>query len=141
MIHLPESSKNLISIAQWSKDRKDDCKIFSRGEHSILMWDNDSKMRLIHHNSTCYIPLLPINESDIDFINFLQIYSKDLIVNVCLLQNRVHIQDDSEEATKTDKQFLDVDSQPRNQEAIPVGTIVRSQIGKNNIICVITKEY
>ena len=98
-------------------------------------------MRLIHHNSTCYIPLLPINESDIDFINFLQIYSKDLIVNVCLLQNRVHIQDDSEEATKTDKQFLDVDSQLRNQEAIPVGTIVRSQIGKNNIICVITKEY
>ena len=87
VIHLPEASKNLISIAQWSKDKNDDCGIFSRGERSLFMWGNDSKTRLIHHNPTCCITLLPINKGDNNFNNFLRTHSDDLVDNVCLLQD------------------------------------------------------
>ena len=73
------------------------------GKVHSLWRNNELKMRLIHHNSTCYIPLLSINENDNDCIDFLQIYSDDLIDNLCLLHDGVYIQDDSEEATKTDK--------------------------------------
>ena len=105
------------------------------------MWDNDSKTRLIHHNPTCCIPLLSINEGDTDFNNFLRTHSDDLIDNVCLLQDGVHTQDDSEGDTKANKQFVEVDSQLRNQETIPVGTVVRAQIENDDKICIVLREY
>ena len=37
VIYLPSSSKNLISISQWSNDKGDDCGVFSRGEYSLFM--------------------------------------------------------------------------------------------------------
>ena len=64
VIHLPEASKNLISISQWSRDRKDDCGVISRGEHSIFMWNNDSKTKHIQHNPNCSTPLMPVNEGE-----------------------------------------------------------------------------
>ena len=141
VIHLPEASKNLISITQWSKEKNDDCGIFSRGERSLFMRNNDSKRKLIHHDPTSCIQLLPINESDNDFTYFLRTHSDDLIDNVCLLQDGVHIQNDSEEAIKSNKQFVDVDSQLRNQETIPVGTVVRAQIENDDKICIVMREY
>ena len=43
VINLPEASKTLIFISQWSRDKKDDCGFISRGEHVTFMWDNDSE--------------------------------------------------------------------------------------------------
>ena len=41
VLYLPNTSKNLISISQWSEDREDDCGIMTRGEHSLFLWDHD----------------------------------------------------------------------------------------------------
>ena len=36
VLYLPEASKNLISISQWSEQKKDNCGIMSRGEYSLF---------------------------------------------------------------------------------------------------------
>ena len=37
VLYLPEASKNLISISQWSAEKGDNCGIISRGDHSLFM--------------------------------------------------------------------------------------------------------
>ena len=59
---LPKCPKNLLSIHRWSKDRGDDAGIFSRGDYSIFLWNNDKSKNLIHHPSACSIPLMTVNE-------------------------------------------------------------------------------
>ena len=66
LIYLPECPKNLLSIHRWSKDRGDDAGIFSRGDYSIFLWDNDNSKNLIHHPPACPIPLMTVNEGDED---------------------------------------------------------------------------
>ena len=58
VIYLPEAAKNLISISQWDRDRKDGCGIMSRGTYSIFMWNQDSNCKLIPHCPQCPIPLM-----------------------------------------------------------------------------------
>ena len=41
MIYLPVSPKYLISLSIWSRDRKDNYGILSRGRYLIFLWDND----------------------------------------------------------------------------------------------------
>ena len=53
VIYLPSACKNLISISKWSDDKKDNCAIMSRANHSIFLWDHDSKSKLIEHPPTC----------------------------------------------------------------------------------------
>ena len=36
IIYLPESTKNLISISRWDKNKQDGCIIMRRGEYSIF---------------------------------------------------------------------------------------------------------
>ena len=64
MIYLPESPKNLISISRWSRDKEGDCGILSRGEYSIILWDNDESQKLIHHTYACSTSIMTVNEGD-----------------------------------------------------------------------------
>eukprot|EP00957_Ditylum_brightwellii_P027417 2072984-Ditylum_brightwellii.AAC.1 len=36
-LYIPSGPMNLISISQWSAERKDDCGILSRGNYSIFL--------------------------------------------------------------------------------------------------------
>ena len=64
VIFLPSAAKNLISVSQWSSDRKDDCVITSRGTYSLFTWGHEQYRRTIHHPPDCAIPLMPVNEAD-----------------------------------------------------------------------------
>ena len=70
VIHLPEASKNLISISQWSRDNQDNCGVMSRGSHSTFMWDNDNKTKRIPHNPSCSITIMQVNEDEDEYTNF-----------------------------------------------------------------------
>eukprot|EP00957_Ditylum_brightwellii_P094593 7204765-Ditylum_brightwellii.AAC.2 len=35
-LYIPDAPKNLISISQWSRERKDNCGVFLRGTYSIF---------------------------------------------------------------------------------------------------------
>ena len=85
VIYLPSSSKNLISISQWSNDKGDDCGVISRGEYSLFMWDHDSKQKFIPHNPECKIPIMQVNEGDGKFTSFLSTIDDKLMDKVCLL--------------------------------------------------------
>eukprot|EP00957_Ditylum_brightwellii_P098026 7466961-Ditylum_brightwellii.AAC.1 len=54
--------KNLIYITQWSEERQYDCGILSRGAYSIFMWKKDAHHKLISHNISCKILMMPVNE-------------------------------------------------------------------------------
>ena len=64
VIYLPVAAKNLISISQWTKDRKDNCGVISRGDCSMFLWDHDQCTKLIPHCPQCPIPMMPVNESE-----------------------------------------------------------------------------
>ena len=63
---MPQCPKNLISIARWSKDRQDNCGIFSRGTYSIFLWNDDKCKKLMHNDPNCPIPLMSVNEGEGD---------------------------------------------------------------------------
>ena len=65
-IYMPQCPKNLILVARWSKDRQDNCGIFSRGTYSIFLWNNDKCKRLIHNDPNCPIPIMLVNEGEED---------------------------------------------------------------------------
>ena len=65
-IYMPQCPKNLISIARWSKDRQDNCGIFSRGTYSIFLWNDDKCKKLMHNDPNCPIPLMSVNEGEGD---------------------------------------------------------------------------
>ena len=97
VIYLPQASKNLISIAQWSADRGDNCGIFSRGDYSIFFWDNDKKSKHIDHSPTCRIPLMPVNEGEDQFAFLVSSHLKSFSDNEHLgpvdLSNQTHNDD------------------------------------------------
>ena len=66
IIYLPDCPKNLISITRWSEDRGDNCGVFSRGKYSIFLWNNDRSKKVIYHPPDCPIPLILVNEGEID---------------------------------------------------------------------------
>ena len=72
VIHLPEASKNLISISQWSKDSQDNCVVISRSSRSTFMCDNDNKTKHIPHNPSCSIHLMQVNEDEDEYTTFLR---------------------------------------------------------------------
>ena len=115
--------------------------IFSRGHCSTFMWDNNSKAKFIQHDPTCNIPLIQVNESNIDYMQFINKHSDKMIDNICLLQDDVCISKDSARAIKVDKQFVDVNFQLIDMDTIPVGTIVKVLLNGNIKVCIITKEY
>ena len=141
VIHLPEASKNLISISQWSRDNKDNCGVMSRGSHSIFMWDNDHKTKHIPHNPSCSIPLMPVNENEDKYSNYLRKHTDMFADNLCLLGEGVCVGEDSTGDTEMNKQFMDVDSQMITSTPVPVGTIVKVNFKGNGKICIVTKKY
>ena len=66
IIYLPDCPKNLISITRWSEDRGDNCGVFSRGKYSIFLWNNDRSKKVIYHPPDYPIPLMSVNEGEID---------------------------------------------------------------------------
>eukprot|EP00957_Ditylum_brightwellii_P119364 9106151-Ditylum_brightwellii.AAC.1 len=46
VLYIPSIPNNIISISQWSTERKDDCGIMSWGSYSIFLWNNDASQKL-----------------------------------------------------------------------------------------------
>ena len=158
MIYLPSSSKNLISISQWSNDKGDDCGVISRGEYSLFMWDHDSKQKFIPHNPECKIPLMPVNEGDSKFTSFLSTIDNKLMDKVCLLQDGVvQCYDVTAQARDPDKQSGDLDQQliqhnvqqgdnqlityETTPSIVPVGSIVRINDGLTTNLSIVIKDF
>eukprot|EP00957_Ditylum_brightwellii_P036750 2783001-Ditylum_brightwellii.AAC.1 len=66
VLYIPDAPKSLISIAQWSEERKDNCGILSQGTYSIFMWKEDAHQKLVSHLIPCKIPIMPVNEGGSD---------------------------------------------------------------------------
>eukprot|EP00957_Ditylum_brightwellii_P208433 15357415-Ditylum_brightwellii.AAC.1 len=62
VLYIPDAPKNLMSIAQWSEERKDNCGILSQGTYSIFMWKEDAYQKLVLHPISCKIPMMQVNE-------------------------------------------------------------------------------
>eukprot|EP00957_Ditylum_brightwellii_P021479 1620396-Ditylum_brightwellii.AAC.2 len=58
VLYVPEAPKNLILVTKWAEDRKDNCKILTRGTCSIFMWERDEFQKLVPHPVQCRIPML-----------------------------------------------------------------------------------
>ena len=116
VIYLPDCPKKLLSITRWSKDRGDNAGIFSRGEYSIFLWDNDKSRKIIHHPSECPIPLMMVNEGEDDVVS-------------AYISAR-------NEIPASEKMNLKVAQQPTGQGLIlPVGTTVRYHDNNTMRIC------
>lgn len=61
VIYLPQAAKNLISISQWAKDKKDNCGVLSRRDCSIFLWNNDQNTKMIPHCPQCPIPMMQVS--------------------------------------------------------------------------------
>ena len=103
VIHLPEASKNLISISQWIRDNQDNCGVMSRGSHSTFMWDNDRKTKYIPHHPTCNILLMQVNEDKNEYTKYLDKYTGKMLDNLCLLEEVVCIGGESTGAIEVEK--------------------------------------
>eukprot|EP00957_Ditylum_brightwellii_P129629 9888808-Ditylum_brightwellii.AAC.1 len=44
--YIPNVPKNLISISQWSREREDNCGVFSGGTYSIFLWEKDTCQKM-----------------------------------------------------------------------------------------------
>eukprot|EP00957_Ditylum_brightwellii_P171549 13060405-Ditylum_brightwellii.AAC.1 len=62
VLYIPSIPNNLISISQWSADRKDDSGILPRGSYSNFLWNNDASQKLVPHLVNCRIPMLQAHE-------------------------------------------------------------------------------
>ena len=85
VIYLPESPKNLISIAKWDIEKNDNCGILSRGTYSVFMWNKDKHRKHIPHSPSCPIPIMPVNENDEAFVLFNDAHSKHFPDNGIIL--------------------------------------------------------
>ena len=125
MIYLPDYPKNLISITRWSEDRDDNCGIFSRGKYSIFLWNDDRSKKVIYHPPDCPIPLMSVNEGEIDQCNAF------LASDICPYID-----------TPTDKDTPTEVAQQTTKEGLnlPVGSIVRWSDKNKMKLCSITKS-
>ena len=80
VIYLPQAAKNLISISQWAKDKKDNCGVLSRGNCSIFLWNNDLNTKMIPHCPQCPIPMMEVNNSS-DVLTLLASNDHGAVVN------------------------------------------------------------
>ena len=114
VIYLPDCPKNLISITRWSEDRGDNCGIFSRGKYSIFLWNDDRSKKVIYHPPDCPIPLMSVNEGEIDQCHafFLDQSEGQICPNIDTVTGKVT---PTEVAQQTTKEGL----------ILPVGSIVR----------------
>eukprot|EP00957_Ditylum_brightwellii_P054458 4126087-Ditylum_brightwellii.AAC.1 len=85
-LYMPSIPKNLISISQWSAERKDDCGILSRGSYSIFLWSNDASQKLVPHPVNRRVPMLQAYEGgETEYDSFQEEYKPYLHDQYCLL--------------------------------------------------------
>ena len=111
VLYLPSAPKNLISVSQWASDRKDNCGITSRENHSVFMWGNDKLKKTIIHNPHCKIPLMMGNKVDDKNI---MLAHKDTL-------SRTYNEDDDNDP---DKQSGDLTPASKREHKFKVGTTV-----------------
>ena len=150
VIYLLTEANNLISITQWSSDRKDVCGVISRSKYSIFMWEHDSHRKMIDHSPGYPIQLMHINKQDDAFTMFTSKHTKHSMDNDNLLQPH-SIQEEldpaiistSDEDTDTDKQSVDVPfAKCKMTDTIFMAVnIARAIIDKNQTISIIDKQY
>ena len=129
VIYLPDCPKNLISITRWSEDRDDNCGIFSRGKYSIFLWNDDRSKKVIYHPPDCPIPLMSVNEGEIDRCNAF-LAGTPFKGDICPYID-----------TLTGKDTLTEVAQQTTEEGLylPVGSIVRWSDKNKMKLCSITK--
>eukprot|EP00957_Ditylum_brightwellii_P127357 9711031-Ditylum_brightwellii.AAC.1 len=83
---ISSAPKNLISISQWSEERKDDRGILTRCNYSIFLWNNDESQKLVPHPINCRIPMLQAHEGgETEFDRFQKKYESCLHDQFCML--------------------------------------------------------
>eukprot|EP00957_Ditylum_brightwellii_P148378 11296463-Ditylum_brightwellii.AAC.1 len=61
-LYTPDAPKNLISISQWSEERRGNCGVLSRGVYSIFMCEKDTHQKLVPHPMSCRTLMMQIPE-------------------------------------------------------------------------------
>eukprot|EP00957_Ditylum_brightwellii_P020466 1542624-Ditylum_brightwellii.AAC.3 len=88
VLNVPDATKYLISINQWSEEQQDNRGILSRRRYFVFLWDNDKAQKLVHHPMHCRILIMQANEGGTEkFDNFLQYHSTCLYNQVYMLAN------------------------------------------------------
>ena len=128
VLYLPSAPKNLISVSQWASDRKDNCGVTSRENHSVFMWGNDKLKKTIIHNPRCKIPLMMGNKVEDKNI---MLAHKDTL-------NKTNNENDDNDS---DKQSGDLTSASKREHKFKVGTTVMCHAKKKPQVCIITEAY
>ena len=71
-MHLIQETVKLVQ-------REYGCVILSRGDFYTFMWDNASKTKIIQHDPTYSIQLMPVNERDDYYMQCFNMYSDEII--------------------------------------------------------------
>ena len=126
VLYLPDASKNLISISQWSEEKQDNCGIISRGDHSLFMWDHDQNTKSILHRDSCKIPLMRVNENKSGAMAFFEsVIDRESLKN----DPRIKINNSHERRNaEVDQQSSEAPSSPREEHTFSEGITVRSEI-------------
>ena len=150
VIFLPSAAKNLISVSQWSLDRKDDCSITSRGTHSLFTWDNEQYRKTIHHPLDCAIPLMPVNEADTAIAMFTSKHNRRFAdTNELLLPNGTNDDDIYRESRAKvlpnpakDKQseLGTAHTRAASNHVFHEGDVVRVHLNNKSVICVVVSK-
>ena len=147
VLYLPQASKNLISISQWSEERGDNCGIMSRGEGSLFLWNNDKYCKSIPHHASCKIPLIKVNETkngaSVFFQSCTEVIDSDPLFPEGIPPRTPHTNnptDDYHEGRDADidQQSIEVVPSSHDDKTLPLGTIVITKVDGTPRISVIT---
>eukprot|EP00957_Ditylum_brightwellii_P131129 10001558-Ditylum_brightwellii.AAC.1 len=119
VLYIPSIPKSLISISQWSTERKDDCGILSKGNYSISLWNNDASQKLVPHPVNCRIPMLQAHEGGETEFDRLQEEYKHYLHD----QKRDHTANTPN--SQQDIEEPGLDQQPNFGDSCPAGMTVK----------------
>ena len=115
-------------MSQWASDRKDNCGITSRENHSVFMWGNNKLKKTIIHNPCCKISLMMRNKVEDKNI---MLAHKDTL-------SKTYNEDDDNDS---DKQSGDLTPASKREHKFKVGTTVMCLAKKKHQVCIITEAY
>ena len=151
VIFFPQAAQNLISVSQWSMDRRDNCSVTSRATHSTFTWGNDRFTKSIPHPPSVAIPLMKVNEDQTELALFVSANRHQFID-----EHGPYLQPEEHKSESKDAKQPTIDpvSQPiinnKSDTVQPIpqpqhdhrpGDIVRCKVNKSTRICVIVSRF
>jgi hypothetical protein len=150
VIFFPQAAQNLISVSQWSNDRKDNCSVTSRATDSTFTWGKDRYSKSIPHPPSVSIPLMRVNEDRTEFALFVTQHQHRFIDRDGILPNSGALTPPPIEAEQTNTESDSISSKQlasnqlcrdaSSRSTIQPGDVVRCMIDGKRRFCIIIKQ-